>query len=119
MPSTREWIDWEELPVRLRLRACGLKFGVGQIKEIQKEPVDEDFLCQLQECTHSQALILMGNFNHLNICWQNNMASCKGSRSHLECLDGNFLVQVLDKPIRSEALLDTVLTNVEKIIKDI
>lgn len=84
----------------------------------QEEPVDETFLSQLQEVSCSQALILMGDFKHLDICWQDNKANCKPSRRLLESVDTNFLVQVLVRPTRSEALLDLVLTNVEKTIKD-
>lgn len=93
-------------------------FGVYYRPPDQEEPVDEAFLCQLQ-VSHSQALILMGNFNHLDICWQGNMDSCKGSRRLLESLDGNFLFQVLDRRTRSEALLDIVLSSMENIVKDI
>lgn len=43
----------------------------------QEEPVDEAFLLQLQEFSCSQVIILMGDFNHLDICWQGNMESNK------------------------------------------
>ena len=33
-----------------------------------KEPIDEAFLVQLQEALCLQALILLGDFNHPNIC---------------------------------------------------
>ena len=43
----------------------------------------------------------------------------KQSRRFLDCIEDNFLVQVLDKPSRGEALLDLVLTNVEDLIKEV
>jgi len=61
----------------------------------------------------------MGNFNHLDICWQGNMDSCKGSRRLLESLDGNFLFQVLDRTIRRKVLLNLVFTRVEEIMKEV
>jgi len=37
----------------------------------------------------------------------------------MESTDDNFLVQVVDRPTRGEALLDLLLTNAEEIIKDV
>ena len=39
----------------------------------QEEAVDEAFLLQLQEVSHSQALVLMGDFKHPDICWDSGM----------------------------------------------
>ena len=47
------------------------------------------------------------------------MASCKSSRRLVESIDDNFLVQVLDRPTRGEALLDLVLTDAEQTIKEV
>ena len=43
----------------------------------QEKPADEAFLCQLQEVSCSQALILIGDFNPLDIHWQEYTASYK------------------------------------------
>ncbi|KAK4810519.1 LOW QUALITY PROTEIN: hypothetical protein QYF61_004482, partial [Mycteria americana] len=82
----------------------------------QGEPVDEEFLLQLQEASRSQALILLGDFNHPDICWKSSTASCKQSRRLLECIEDNFLTQVIDSPTRGEALLDLLLTNTDELI---
>lgn len=37
----------------------------------------------------------------------------------LQCVEDNFLVQVLDKATRSEELLDLELTNVDELIKGV
>ena len=50
----------------------------------QGEPIDEAFLLQLQEASRSQALVLLGDFKHPNICWKNSTAGCKQSRRLLE-----------------------------------
>lgn len=59
----------------------------------------------------------MEGFDHLEVCWESNTAGCKESRRLLECMEATFLVQVLDKPARSEVLLDLLLTNVDELIK--
>lgn len=47
------------------------------------------------------------------------MARSKRSKNLLECLDDNFLVQVLDRLSRGEALLNVVLIIAEEIIKGV
>jgi len=61
----------------------------------------------------------MGDFRYLDICWENNMVSCKQSRRLLECINDNFLVHILDRLTRGEALLDLVLTSVDEVIKEV
>ena len=62
----------------------------------QEEPVDEAFLLQLQETAHLQVLILMGDFNHQDVCWESSMVGCKQLRRLLELTEVNFLLQILD-----------------------
>jgi len=61
----------------------------------------------------------MGDFRYLDICWENNMVSCKQSRRLMECINDNFLVHILDRLTRGEALLDLVLTSVDEVIKEV
>lgn len=46
------------------------------------------------------------------------MSGCKQSWRLLECIEENFLVQVLDKATRDEVLPDLVLTIVEELNKE-
>ena len=85
----------------------------------QWKPVDKISLLQLQEVPHMQALILMGDYNYSDICWENNMVRGQQSRKLLEPIDNIFLIHILDRPTRSQALPDQVLIAMEEIIKDI
>jgi len=58
----------------------------------------------------------MGDFDHLDICWERNMC-CKQSRRLLEFAEDNFHVQVLDRPTRGKMLVDLVIKYTEEIIK--
>ena len=58
----------------------------------QEEAGDEAFLLQLQEVLCSQALVLMGDFNHLDICWDTSMVGGRQSRRFLESVEDKFLV---------------------------
>ena len=84
----------------------------------QGKSVDEAFLLQLQEVLCLRALVLMGDFNHLDICLNSGIMDGRQSRRFLESVD-NFLVQVIDGPTRGEALLDLVLTNAEESIREV
>jgi len=83
----------------------------------QGEEVNEAFLLQLQEASCSQALILLGSFNHPDICCKSSRASCKQFRRLLECIENNFLIQATGSPARGEALLDLLLTNIIKLTR--
>ncbi|CAM5155513.1 unnamed protein product [Natator depressus] len=77
----------------------------------QGDEVDEAFFRQLTEATRSHALILMGDFNFPDICWESNTAVHRQSRKFLESVGDNFLAQVLGEPTRGGAFLDLLLTN--------
>lgn len=47
------------------------------------------------------------------------MASCRQSKSFLECIEDNLLSQVVEGPTRVNAVLDQLLTNASKLIGDI
>ncbi|GAB0187556.1 hypothetical protein GRJ2_001220900 [Grus japonensis] len=61
----------------------------------------------------------MGDFNHSDICWRDNTARHKQSRRFLECIDDNFLLQVIEEQTRRDAMLDLVLTNKEELVGDV
>ncbi|PKU32688.1 nedd4-binding protein 2-like 2 [Limosa lapponica baueri] len=59
------------------------------------------------------------DFNHPDICWKSNTASCRQSRRFLECLDDNFLRQEIDSPTQGEAILDLIVTDASELIRDV
>ncbi|OPJ73509.1 hypothetical protein AV530_005845 [Patagioenas fasciata monilis] len=83
------------------------------------ETTDEAFLLQLQETSCSEALVLLRDFNHLDICWKSSMTSWKQSRRLLECIENSFLSQVIDHPNKGDAMLDLMVTNASELIGDI
>jgi len=83
------------------------------------EPIDEAFFLQLQEASHSQSLILLGDFNHPAIYWKSSAVNCRQCRRFLECIKDNFLSQVIDIPTQVDAILDLMVTNASDLISDI
>ncbi|PKU38980.1 inositol -trisphosphate receptor-interacting 1 [Limosa lapponica baueri] len=67
----------------------------------------------------SQTLVLMGDFKHPNICWRDNTTGHKKSRKFLESVDHNFILQMVEPPMRRGAMLDLVLTSKEGLVENV
>ena len=85
----------------------------------QEDRAEEALYRQIGAASRSQALVLMGDFNHPNICWRDNTAGHKQSRRFLECVDDNFLLQVTEEPRRRGVKLDLILTNKEGLVENV
>ncbi|GAB0184462.1 hypothetical protein GRJ2_000911500 [Grus japonensis] len=85
----------------------------------QEDRADEALCRQIGAASHSQALVLMGDFNHPDTCWRDNTAGHNQSRRFLECVDDNLLLQVIEEPMRRGAMLDLVLNNKEGLVGDV
>ncbi|GAB0200487.1 hypothetical protein GRJ2_002514100 [Grus japonensis] len=111
----------ESLWVRIKGRAGtgDIIAGVCYRPPDQGDQTDEALYRQIGAASRSQALVLMGDFNHPDICWRDNAAERKQSRRFLECVDDNFLLQVIEEPTRRGAMLDLILTNKEGLVGDV
>jgi len=78
--------------------------------------VDETLYKQIGAVSHSQNMVLIGDFNHPDICWMDNIAVHQKSKSFLECVDDNFLFQVVQEPTRKGGMLDHVPTKEEGLV---
>ncbi|PKU46217.1 hypothetical protein llap_3441 [Limosa lapponica baueri] len=83
------------------------------------EEADEVFYKQLAEVSQSPALVLVGDFNLLDICWKYNTAESRQARRFLECMEDNFLMQLVSEPTRGGSSLDLLLTNREGLVGDV
>jgi len=65
--------------------------------------VDEALCKQIGAASYSQNMVLVEDFNHPDICWRDNTAGHQTSKRFLECLDDNFLFQVVHRspPMRT------------------
>ncbi|PKU42802.1 rna-directed dna polymerase from mobile element jockey-like [Limosa lapponica baueri] len=82
----------------------------------QDEQVDEAFYKWLAEVSQSPALVLAGDFNLPDICWKYYTAESWETRRFLECIEDNFLTQLVKEPTRGDALLDLLFTNKEELL---
>ncbi|GAB0188316.1 hypothetical protein GRJ2_001296900 [Grus japonensis] len=81
----------ESLWVRIKGRAGAgdIIVGVCYRPPDQGNRADEALYRQIGAASRSQALVLMGDFNHPDICWRDSAAEHKQSRKFLECVDDN------------------------------
>lgn len=75
-----------------------------------KHFVDEAFLLRLWEALYPKTLVLPGDFNHPDICWESSTASFRQSRSLLD----NFWRQVIESPTRRGEILDPQVASMSK-----
>jgi len=106
--------------MRGKANKADILLGVCYRPPNQDEEVDEDFYKRLAEVSQSLALVLVGDFNLLDICWKHNKAERKQSRRFLESVeDDNFLMQLVSEPTRGGASLDLLFTNREGLMGDV
>ncbi|KAK4824035.1 hypothetical protein QYF61_009626 [Mycteria americana] len=108
----------KSLWVRIKGRAetADIILGVCCRPPDQEDQVDEALYRQIGAASCSQAVVLMGDFNHPDICWRDNTAGHKQAVRFLKCVDDNFLLQVIEEPTRRHAILERVLTNKEGLV---
>lgn len=58
----------------------------------------------------------MEGFNHPCMCWKGNTAGHKESRKFLECIDNNFLTQVIEELMRGEVFKTQLDVALHKLI---
>jgi len=74
---------------------------------------------RLAEVSQLLALVLMGDFNLLDICWKYKTVERKQSRRFLECVEDNFLTQLVSELTGGGASLDLLFTNREGLVGDV
>ena len=71
------------------------------------------------EVSRSLPLVLVGDFNFTDICWNYNTADREHSRRFLECVGDNFLTQLVREPTRGSNILDLLFVNREGLVGDV
>ncbi|KAK4810854.1 hypothetical protein QYF61_008826 [Mycteria americana] len=105
--------------VRGKAKKADIMVGVCYRPPNQDEEADEIFCKQLGEVSRSLALVLLGDFNLPGVCWKYNTAERKQSRRFLECVEGNFLTQLVSESTREGAPLDLLFANREGLEGDV
>jgi len=64
-------------------------------------------------------MAIMGDFNHPDVCWISNMARHTRSRQFLQCIDNNFLMEVVEEPVNGSVLLELLFTKKKELVGDV
>ena len=105
--------------VRIRGKAnkADIMVGVCYRPPNQDEEADEIFSKQLGEVSQVLALVLVGEFNLPDVC--RNAAERKQSRRFPQCVEENFLTQLVREPTTEGAPLDLLFVNREGLVGDV
>ncbi|RMC21781.1 hypothetical protein DUI87_02650 [Hirundo rustica rustica] len=111
----------ECLWVRIKGKAnkADILLGVCYHPPNQEEEVVNLFYKQLGNVSGSSALVLVGDFNLPDICWELNTAEKRQSRKFLECVEDNFLSQLVGEPTRGRTMLDLLFVNRDGLVGDV
>ncbi|TRZ06605.1 hypothetical protein HGM15179_020502, partial [Zosterops borbonicus] len=85
----------------------------------QEEEVNNLFYKQLENLSGSSALVLVGDFNLPDICWELITAEKKQSRKFLECVEDNFLLQLVSESCKGGTMLDLLFANRDGLVGDV
>ncbi|XP_009985073.1 PREDICTED: cadherin-18-like, partial [Tauraco erythrolophus] len=113
-------IGFNVLWIRIRGKVkADIMVGVCYRPPNQDEEADEIFYKHLREVLESLALVLMVDFNLPDVCWKYNTAERKQSKRFLECVEDNFLTQLVSEPTREQASLNLLFANREGLVGDV
>ncbi|RMB91816.1 hypothetical protein DUI87_31744 [Hirundo rustica rustica] len=110
----------ECLWVRIKGKAnkADILLGVCYHPPNQEEEVDNLFYKQLEKVSGPSALVLVGDVNLPDICWELNTAKKRLSRKFLECMEDNVLLQLVGEPTRGRTILDLLFANGDGLVGD-
>ena len=63
-------------------------------------------------------VLIMGDFNYTDICWQTHTAECAKSESFLSTIDDCYLTQHVSLPTRGSSLLDLIFSTDPEVVYD-
>ncbi|KAJ7427992.1 hypothetical protein WISP_02289 [Willisornis vidua] len=105
--------------IRGKANEADILVGVWHKPPNQNDEGHELFYKQLADVSRLVVLVLMGDFNLPDICWELNTAEKRQSRRFLESIEDNSLLQLVNEPTRGGAPLDLLFTNREGLVGDV
>ncbi|KAK4815416.1 hypothetical protein QYF61_001404 [Mycteria americana] len=92
-----------------------VKYG----KRLPRELVEEDSTSEGKTVTEIGKVPVADLILRQYVCWKYNTAEKKQSRRFLNCVEDNFLTQLVSEPTRGGASLDLLVTNREGLVGDV
>ncbi|PKU32242.1 rna-directed dna polymerase from mobile element jockey- hypothetical protein [Limosa lapponica baueri] len=105
-------VDCLWIKIRESITKGALMLGTCYRPPNQGDKGDKTLLWLLKEVLGQYYLVLMGDFNYPDICWENNTAMHKSSTRFLECTEDCLMLQMLDMLLLEfKILLSTLKTS--------
>ncbi|TRZ14353.1 hypothetical protein HGM15179_012750 [Zosterops borbonicus] len=109
----------ECLRIQGKANKADILLGVCYYPPNKEEEVDNLFFKQLENVSGTLPLVLLGDFSLPDICWELNTAERRQSRKLLECIEENFLLQLVREPTRGRTVLDLLFANRDGLVGDV
>ncbi len=88
-----------------------LLLGVCYRPELAGNNYIENLTRCINSLPHDKTIVITGDFNFRDICWQTNSATSAISNVFLNCVNDNYLCQLVEKPTRINYINDLIFTN--------
>jgi len=85
----------------------------------QSEDMDELYLHQVTKLSGKYDIVIMGDFNYPDICWETHSGKSQVSNKFLSSLADSFICQKVEEKTRGTAILDLILTNREEMVEEV
>ena len=85
----------------------------------QEDELDLGFSGQLSEAVRSRNMVVMGDLNYPDICWEDQSARTNHSRMFLICIQDLHLMPEVYDPTRGNTLLDLVLATGDDLVGEL
>ncbi|XP_073518171.1 uncharacterized protein [Phyllobates terribilis] len=81
--------------------------------------MDELFMYQMTKFSKKYDVVVMGDFNYPDICWESLSSKTNRSSKFLSSLADNFIFQKVGEKTRGSATLDLILINREEMVEEV
>ncbi|XP_073409523.1 uncharacterized protein [Dendrobates tinctorius] len=93
--------------------------GIYYRPPVQAEDMDELFMHQMAKFSKKYDIVVMGDFNYPDICWESLSGKTNRSRKFLSSLADNFIFQKVGEKTRGTATLDLIPINREEMVEEV
>ena len=108
----------ESLWLNISSSIGSLLLGVCYRPELAGNTYVENLCKCFNDLPHTTDAIIVGDFNFRDICWESNISNSFIGNFFLNCVNNNYLHQLIDTPTRVNYINDLLLTNNMTIVEN-
>ena len=108
----------ESLWLNISSSIGSLLLGVCYRPELAGNTYVENLCKCFNDLPHTTDALIVGDFNFRDICWESNISNSFIGNFFLNCVNNNYLHQLIDTPTRVNYINDLLLTNNMTIVEN-